>query len=296
MSILNAIASVNVDQLSDMTAVKTGGGGRGLLPKGTALVRLCSYIEFGSHIQTFAGQAKPAAPIFKLGFMIVGGVGLKEDGTPEKYVLEEGKFPMISTFDTTMSLHEKAKAVKYFNALNRVGNKATHFVQKIQEQCLYALPIGHKIATGGRNAGKTVQDIDFAALQVALDQETGLPRTAPELKEEHIQVFLWNQPSEAMWNSIYIEGEWDEVKDEKTGEVKYPKRSKNFLQEKCLAAVDFEGSALQVLLSELGTEYTMPELPTAPEATPDVPAAPTEVPTGTVPAVPALDDTDDIPF
>lgn len=286
MSILNAIASVDVSELNDMTAVQSGGG-RGLLPKGTALVRLCSYIEFGSHIQTFDGKPKPAAPMFKLSFMIVGGVGLNEEGKPEKYVQEAGRYPMISTFEVPMSLHEKSKAVKYFNALNRVGNKATHFVQKVSEQCVYALTIGHKTATSGRNAGKTVQDIDYTTLQFALDQETGLPREAPELKEEDIQVFLWNQPSKAMWDSIYIEGEWEEKKDD-SGKVLYPARSKNFLQERCLQAVDFDGSPLQTFLSEQDGGYTMPELPTAPETTPDVPVVP-EAAEGAVPQVPDLD-------
>lgn len=289
LAIFNTIADVNQDQLTDMTAVKTGGGGRGLLPSGTALVRLCSYIEFGSTIQEFNGQKKPAAPIFQLGFRIVGGAGLNEKGEGEKYVLEEGQYPLITTYDTTMSLHEKAKAIKYFNALNRVGNKATHFVQKLQEQCLYALPIGTKVATGGRNVGKVVQDIDFSNLQAALDQETGLPRTGlPELKDEHIQVFLWNQPSQAMWDTLFIEGEWEEKVDEKTGKVLYPARSKNFLQEKCLQAIDFEGSALQLLLQESGADYTIPELATEAEDVPDVPTAPAAE--GSVIAAPDLDD------
>lgn len=287
MSIFNAIDNVNVDTLNDMTAVKSGGS-RGLLPAGTALVRLCSYIEFGSAVQSFGGKPKPAAPIFQLGFMIVGGVGRKEDGTPEKYVLEEGNFPMITTFDTALSLYDKSKAVKYFNALSRVGNRCTHFIQKVAEQNLYALTIGTKIATGGKNAGKLVQDIDFSNLQVALDQETGLPRQAPALKEEHIQVFLWNQPTKEMWDSIYIEGEWEEKKDE-SGKVLYAARSKNFLQEKCLQALDFEGSPLQTLLSEMGSDYTIPELPTAPDAVPEVPEVPEAPAEGTVIAAPDLD-------
>lgn len=290
MSIFNAIAAVDVAELNDMTAVKTGGGSRGLLPTGTALVRLCSYIEYGDTIQTFGGVAKPAAPTFQLGFMIVGGIGVKEDGeTREKYVLEEGRFPLITTYDTAMSLHEKSGAVKYFKALNRVGNRATHFIQKLQEQCLYSLTIGTKISTGGKSIGKVVQDIDFSNLQPALDQDTGLPRTATGLKESDIQVFLWNQPSKEMWESIYIEGNWDEVKDEKTGEIKYPARSKNFLQEKCLQAINFEGSALQTLLSEIGADYTIPELATAPEVAADVPEVPTVPVEGAVISAPDLD-------
>lgn len=294
MAISNLLGNIDVNQLNDMTQVQTGGGSRGLLPAGTAIVRLCSYIEFGSHVQEFNGQKKPPAPIFQLGFRIVAGGGLNLEGKPEKYVLEEGQFPLITTYDTTMSLHEKAKAVKYFNALNRVGNKATHFVQKLQEQCLYALPIGVK----KNKHGKDVNDIDFTNLQPALNQETYEPRTGdPELNDQHIQVFLWEQPTKEMWDSLYIEGTWEAKKDD-AGNILYPAKSKNFLQEKCLTAINFEGSALQTLLQEIGADYKLPDLPS--EAPADVPPAPPAdvpaIPEGSAvsapPEAPALSDDD----
>lgn len=293
MSNFDILNNVNVAALDNMTETKSDGGSRGLLPTGTALVRLSGYVEFGNFIQEFQGQKKPAARMFQLAFRIVGGVGMNAENKPEKYVGEDGYFPMATTFDTPISFHEKSKAVKYFNALNRVGAKGTHFIQKLQEQCVYAMPVS--VYTSKKN-GKQYTKFDFENLQMALDQETGLPRTAPELKPEDIQVFLWEQPTKAMWDSIHIEGEYDEQKDD-AGNVIKPKRSKNFLQEKCLQALDFEGSALQVMLG--GDVPALPTTPDAPETpvTPDVPAAPdeaspedsTEVSTGSVPEVPTLD-------
>lgn len=291
MSNFDILNNVNVAALDDMTEVKSGGGSRGLLPTGTALVRLSGYVEFGNFIQEFQGQKKPAARMFQLSFRIVGGVGINAEGKPEKYVGEDGYFPMATTFDTPISFHEKSKAVKYFNALNRVGAKATHFVQKLQEQCVYAMPVS--VYTSKKN-GKQYNKFDFDNLQMALDQETGLPREAPELKPEDIQVFLWEQPTKAMWDSIHIEGEYDEQKDDK-GNVTKPKRSKNFLQEKCLQALDFEGSALQAMLGgdvpSLPTTPDAPETPETPDV-PDVPAAPeedsTETSAGSVPSVPEV--------
>lgn len=287
------INNIDTNQLVDMTEVKSGSGGRGLLPVGTAIVRLASYIEFGKHIQEFNGQKKPAALQFKLGFCIVGGGGINKEGKPEKYVQEEGNFPFISTFDTAMSQHEKAKAVKYFNALNRVGNKATHFVQKVAEQCIYKLDVGLET----RN-GKEYNTYDFTNLQLALDGNF-MPLTdanTPKLDDSHIQVFLWEQPTKEMWDSIHIEGQWEAQKDA-TGKVTRPARSKNFLQETCLSAIDFEGSALQLLLQETGADYSIPAIQNTPEPVSDVPAPPAEpIPEGSVAEAPELDDLDDLPL
>lgn len=278
MSLLNQIQNVNTAELVDMTEVKTGGGGRGLLPKGTAIVRLSTYIEFGKHIKEWQGQKKPATPQFKLGFCIVGGGGVNKEGKGEKYVREEGNFPFIGTYDVAMSQHQKSKAVKYFKALNSAGEQATHFVQKVAEQCLYALPIGVEKDKNGNDRNT----YDFANLSVAVNPQTYEPYTdadMPKLEEKHIQVFLWDRPTKEMWDSIYIEGEWEAQKDN-SGNVTKPAKSKNFLQEKCLQAVDFEGSALQNLLQEIGADYSIPEIPTTPEAesagsVPSVPEVPT---------------------
>lgn len=280
------IGNIDASQLVDMTETKTGGGGRGLLPTGTAIVRLSTYIEFGKHVETFAGQAKPATLQFKLGFRIVGGGGKNKEGKGEKYVQADGNLPYISDFfNTAMSQHEKSTAVKYFNALNRVGNKATHFVQKVAEQCLYTVPI----SVVSKN-GKEYNAIDFSNLQPALNAEFEeyANTDMPQLKDEHIQVFLWDSPTKEMWDSIYIEGQWDAKKDD-SGKVTQPAKSKNFLQEKCLSAVDFEGSPLQLLLQEIGADYTVPELPTTPDeaSVPDVPAEPKAE--GSVIAAPDLD-------
>ena len=283
------INDIDVNQLVDMTETKTGGGSRGLLPTGTAIVRLSTYVEFGKHVETFAGQAKPPTLQFKLGFRIVGGGGKNKEGKGEKYVQADGNLPYISDFfDTAMSQHEKSKAVKYFNALNRVGNKATHFVQKVAEQCLYTVPI-----TVVTKAGKEYNHIDFSNLQPALNSEFEeyANTDLPQLKEEHIQVFLWDSPTKEMWDSIEIKGQW-EARTDDSGAVISPAKSKNFLQEKCIAAIDFEGSPLELLLQEQGASYTIPELPTTPDASsvPDVPEVPTEAKAeGTVIAAPELD-------
>lgn len=291
MSLLNQIQDVNTEQLVNMTEVQTGGGARGLLPTGTAIVRLSTYIEFGKHIKTFQGQAKPATPQFKLGFCIVGGGGTNKDGKGEKYVREEGQFPFISTFDIAMSQHIKSTAVKIFKALNRVGEPKTHFVQKVAEQCLYSLPV----SVEKDNNGNDRNVYDFTQLNVAVNPATYEAYTdadMPTLEDKHIQVFLWGHPTKEMWDSIHIEGEWEAKKDA-NGVVTKPAKSKNFLQEKCLSAVNFEGSALQLLLQEQDVAYTIPELPTTPDTVPEAPETPVqEVAEGSVAQAPEMSDDD----
>lgn len=272
MSLLNIAQGVDVSGLADMTEVKVGGGSkRGLLPTGTAFVRFASYIESGNHAQEFQGKKKDPALEFKLGFVVVGGVGMNLAGEKEAFVLDPEHPPTISTFDTAQTQFEKSKAMAYFKAIN-VNKDATHFVQKLG--ALYALPISVK---KHKTTGKDQQDINFANLQPAVDPLTAEPYTMPELKDDQVQVFLWDRPAnltdeqyKAMWDSIHIEGEWEAIKDEKTGEITKPKRSKNFLQEKCLRALNFAGSALEQLLSSSGADIPSLVANAAAEAPEDV--------------------------
>jgi hypothetical protein len=91
-----------------------------------------------------------------------------------------------------------------------------------------------------------------------------------------LRLFLWAQASREMWDSLYIEGQYDEKKDEKTGKVIYPAKSKNVIQEKIKAAKNFVGSPLADIL---GTE----ELLTLPDT--DAAAL-----VGTAPSADAVDD------
>ena len=290
MSLLNLAQEVDVSGLNNMTEIQVGGGNkRGLLPVGVALVRLASYIEYGNHVQSFAGKPKDPALEFRLGFVIVGGVGTNAAGEREKYVLDDHQ-PTIQTFDTAQTQFEKSKAVAYFKALNHTKT-GTHYIQFIGQ--LYSVQIG---VEKSKKDGKDRNVINFANLQPAVDPTTGDPYNAPMLKDDQVQIFLWDKPAnvtaeqyKAMWDSIHIEGEWEAQKDDK-GNIIKPAKSKNFLQEKCLRALNFAGSSLEHLLSAGGADIpslvanaveqapeVVPEAqePTTPEATisNDVPEA-----------------------
>lgn len=258
INFLELAQNIDVTTLDDMTETTTGGGAkRGLLPAGIAFVRFTSYIEYGNQPQQFEGKKQDPQPEFRIGFHIVGGVGTNLEGVDEDYV--QGEFlPQISAFDCKLSHNEKARSVAYFNAINTAPKK-THFIQKLGSLYTVEIKVGKN-----KKTGKDQNEIDFRNLQPAIDPATRKPykvytnaadEVVPlgEIKPEDTKVFLWNKPPtltleqyQAMWDSIEIKGDY-EIKD-KDGNVT-GKKSKNFLQEKCLKALDFAGSSLEQLLA-----------------------------------------------
>lgn len=258
INFLDLAHNIDVTTLEDMTDVSTGGGAkRGLLPTGTAFLVFSSYIEYGNQPQTFEGKSKDPQPEFRLGFHIVGGAGTNKDGQLEDYV-QDGFCPQVSAFDCKMSQNEKARAVAYFNAIN-IAPKGTHFIQKLGTLYTVEVKVGKN-----KKTGKDQNEIDFRNLQPAVDAATRRPHTTylnaadevvpmGKVAPEDVKVFLWNKPPsvtmeqyQAMWDSIEIKGEY-EIKDA-DGKVT-GKKSKNFLQDKCLSALNFAGSSLEQLLS-----------------------------------------------
>lgn len=264
IDLLNIAQGIDAAELTDMTDLKTGGGkGNRLLPTGLAFVRLSAYVEYGNQPQEFNGKAKDPALEFRLGFTIVGGVGEQEGEngvTFEEDFVQGDHYPVIYSYDTAQTTYAKSKAVAMFNAVN-TAPKGTHFTQKLGT--LYTIQIGRY----KDKKGKLRNSHDFTTLQPAIDPIKRKPYQHYEnvngdmvelraLTPEDVQVFLWNKPTtvsteqyQAMWDSIKIEGTY-EVKDA-DGNVKETK-SKNFIQEKCLKALNFEGSSLQQLIGGVG--------------------------------------------
>lgn len=292
LNLFAELETIDVTELQDFNNTQSGGG-RGLLPKGTAFIRPVYYVEYGVQKQReYEGKTKDPVPEFEIGFAIVGGSGLNAEGKPERYVLEEGKFPIIKSYPKPISLYDKSQCVGIHKALNRVGNKCSHMVQKLIESPLYQVTITHEVPDKGKNAGKTVHKIDFRNLQPAWDSVNACEYTMPEVDKSIIQAFLWDKPSIGQWDSLYIDGMNEAVKNEK-GEITKPATSKNFIQEKILSALNFEGSPIQKLLAAAGKEIAAPiaSLEAGTEAEKTTVTAPADEPVqeNSVVAVPDLD-------
>ncbi|MBU8970823.1 hypothetical protein KSS88_18425 [Bacillus altitudinis] len=211
---LNALVNEAVEtQGVDHSVTQQGGGNFEdvLLPKGTYYGRMVEYIELGKKIPMNAGKptGKPAVLNVRTGFIIY---------TPD------GGIKRINPFPMAVSSFEKAKFKQLFDKMN-VDGTMKHLAQALGK------PMAFEVEQHTTKAGKTLNVIEFSGTRPLpkFDPNTGEPIVLPELDEQFLRLFLWNNPTKETWESLYIE-------------------KNNFIQEDILAAVDFEGSALQQLL------------------------------------------------
>jgi len=253
LSQANAAAETAVD----MNEAQKGGGR--LLPAGYAFGRVVEYIELGMQPQEYNGKAKDPALEVQLAFALYGEGYQNEDGTP--YVIRPYSF--------AISRNEKAKAFKLFKSLNWQGT-AKHFAQFLGQAFLV------KIEHVKNKENKVSHKVDLDGFLPPLDPVTKQPYPIPAARDEDLKLFLWDHPTKEAWDSLYIEGTWDDGK------------SKNRTQETILAAMDFAGSPLEQVL-----KGALPSLAVAAEAAPNTvstPAmpAPAVAPANPVPEGPAV--------
>lgn len=245
---LRALADADVAESGvDLNeAVKGGGGGR-LLPAGYAFGRLVEYVEFGNQPQEYQGQAKDPALEFVVGFALWGQGYQNEDGTP--YI--------VRTYNTALSRNEKSRAFKLFKALNWKGS-AKGYAQLLGETFLVKI----KHCAKSQADPTIVSRLDLDGFLPPLDPVTRQPYAIPEAADAMYRMFLWNHPTKAAWDSLFIDGQYDG-------------KSKNRIQEAILGAVDFQGSMLQNLLMENGVTTLPAAAPASLPALPSAPAVPT---------------------
>lgn len=230
----------------DMNIAQKGGGGI-LYPAGYCFARLVEVLELGNHVTSYQGVAKDPAPQVRIGFAIFG----------EGYQGEDGKPGYIRTYDLTMSANEKAKTFKLFKKLNYKGQAKT-FAQLLGQT--YLLKINH--STSKTVGAKPRSVIDLEGFLPPNDPVTKQPYPIPDAPDSMYRLFLWDMPTQQMWDSLFMEGSFDDG------------NTKNTIQDQIMKATDFPGSALEQLL---GGSTDMPSLAVAavPVAAPALPTAPT---------------------
>ena len=263
---LQALAAQAVEESGvDLNeAVKGGSGGR-LLPVGYAFGRLVEYIELGNQPQEFAGKAKDPALEFTLGFALTGTAP-----NGETYHLPDGTPAVVRTYNTAMSRDDRSRAFKLFKALNWKGT-AKGYAQLIGEPILVKIVHVPKSKTDPA----IVSRIDLAGFLPPLDPVTQSPYPIPAAPDDLYRMFLWNMPTKEAWDSLYIDGEFEG-------------KSRNRIQETVLAALDFQGSALQTLLGGTAT-LALPSSPVVAAAA--LPASPVVQATVVSPSVNVVEAT-----
>lgn len=233
---LKAQAEANVAVSSvDMSEVSKGGGARRLFPAGMAYARMIRYIEFGNHAREYQGVAKTPAPVVRIAFALWGDADPLNPGQEgnQYHHIHEGvvKPGVISSFDLVLGNNEKSKTKIAFDRMNyRGGSK--NFAQFVGEAFL--VPI--LVKKGAKADSKPYNEIDWKNILPPFDPMSRQPYAIPEAPDELYQLFLWDSPNKAAWDELFIDGKNDDGK------------SKNFLQAKCLEALNFRGSALEQLL------------------------------------------------
>lgn len=231
----------NAAQQTDMNKVQTGGGGGAYEPpaKGLARLRFVGYIELGKQKHEWQGKVSYKEKV-RLIFELSGPRHQPKEN-------DEGeKFPHRMTIEENLSLNERAWFYKIFRAMNYSG-EATHIAQLLGHE--FIGEIQHKTSKRG-NVYPTLKNDNGYTIRAPFveDPETGETRKVPAGPQiSETRCFLWDFASKEMWDSLYIDGEYPEKKDDK-GNVVLPAKSKNVFQEAIMAAKNWEGSPMHELL------------------------------------------------
>lgn len=228
---------------ADMTKAKQGGGDYTPPAEGFCKLRFIGYVEVGKHTTNYKGTPKTQDKV-QLIFEVSGpkhAPRVDDNGN---------KIPLRITIEENLSLNEKANFYKLFQRMNYAG-AATHMVQLLGEAFLGTIYHDKWTGKDGKERVTAVlrnpADGAYSIRPPRVDDpETGEPRPVqvdPVISP--LRYFLWNYADKASWDSLFIDGEYPERKDEKTGAVIAPAKSKNVLQEKIRAAVNYAGSGAQ---------------------------------------------------
>lgn len=248
---------------ADQTKVTTGGGGDYTPPAaGPASLRFVAYIEVGKQKKKVQGKEKIQNEVH-LAFELSG-----RNHPPT--VLDDGtKRPHIIWLKENLSLNEKARFKKLFARMNYKG-EAQHLVQLLGEA--FRGDVIHRTWKGADGKERTEAELYNKAegtftirapRSPILDEETGedtgefrVIKVDPPITP--VKAFLWEHCDMDQWNSLFIDGEWPERKDDK-GVVTAPAKSKNVLQNRIKLAVNFKGSPMYNLLATNGGSLDIPD-------------------------------------
>jgi hypothetical protein len=198
---------------------------------GIARARFVGYFEMGKHEEpVFEDYSKP-----KLKDKVEMVFELSGPNHPPREINGE-KVPYRITARENFELRPDSHFMRLFRQMNREG-KASHIAQLLGEPFLVEIfhirsadgerTFANLRGYGGYNfKGTTVRD-EVEGKRFTVD----VPPAVTAIK-----IFLWEFADKESWDSIYIEGEYPEQKDARTGEVIAPAKSKNVLQDRIRSA------------------------------------------------------------
>lgn len=264
---IQAIANLAAQQGPNMNEAKTGGG---YTPPaaGMAIAILVGYVETGMHASEYQGKPKAPAPMFEAVFELHSQNHSQRVGEDGKRIAER------ITVRGSISLNEKATFYKLFKKLNHDG-KATHMAQLVGKHWLVRVINTTKGEGAEKRTYAALKDESGFTFQPPVrpgDPLTGgadTPIACPE-RLSPLRLFLWDFATKDQWDSIFIDGEYEEERDA-SGKVTRAAKSKNIWQDKIRTATNFAGSPIAELLAAGSLSF-------AADAVPEVAAAPAAAP------------------
>ncbi|QGH45050.1 hypothetical protein [Bacteriophage Titan-X] len=235
-TLLNKVATQGKDQ-----TVATGGSFDYTPPAaGVTTARIVGYYELGKHEFEYEGKKKTQDDV-TIVFELTG----KQH---EHIQTDNGPVPVRMSLTLGLSQNEKAH---YFKIFNRLRTDQRHFAQFLSDGGLpVLLEVIHK--PGKRDPKKIFAEIVKESIRKPImpvpEMEDGIPTgkfidtviPVPQAITPR-QAFVWDFADAEAWDSIYIEGEYPERKDEATGKVIAEAQSKNKYQLKIASALNFKG-------------------------------------------------------
>jgi len=249
----------------NVNEVQKGGGGGYVPPaEGLCIGTLVGYIEVGNHEKTVkcVSSIKPYAHWI---FELAGG-----KNAPRKNEETGELIPHRITIKTPISRNEKAGYYKLFQKLSNGDSSITHPAQLLEKHWLLRIvhnkwtPAGSTdeittasigSATEGWNVSPPVRPAD------PMDSDSKEQPLAKPARISELRLFLWDFPSKEMWDSLYIDGDYPERKDEKTGKVTAPAKSKNVIQETIMSATNWADSPMAEILSAGSLDFAAEDAP-----------------------------------
>ena len=216
-------------------------------PAGPTPARFIGYVEVGKQPQEYEGVAKNPALECLLFFELNGP-------KHKRTVVVDGadkEFTNRIKVTTTVSVNSKAGFKKLFNEMRQERENITHMAQMLGEPFL--ITVVHNTVGEGDKARTYANMKDANGWRIGppvfidpLDPDNKRPVPVPE-PTQPIMLMLWDNPNKMMWDSIFIDGTSTIKKDGKEVEV-----SKNWMQELCMKATDYENSPLYDMLTGIG--------------------------------------------
>jgi hypothetical protein len=207
-------------------------GNVGYIPPaaGLARARFVGYFELGTHEEEFEGKKREREKV-DLVFELSGP-------NHEPTIRGGQEIPVRITAQETLDVAYGTSFHELFDAMDRAcGGAATHIAELLGKP--FMVEVFHIRSRDGKRVYATLRgpvgyNVRGTTIRDALTRSPVVVDVAPAITA--IKAFIWDVADKEMWDTIYIDGEYPERKDEKTGEVISKARSKNVIQEKIMSA------------------------------------------------------------